>query len=114
MNKTNLLISRLRNMLSKRTDRPEDKHLGDGISPPVTVNELLEAFESQQREIERLTPFEQAFRHAWEMDTRFDKAGNPRQIRIVFKITTQTSESMQKAVQTLLSDFNANAAAQIR
>lgn len=106
------LTERLRAMLRGREDRPEDKWLGDGVSPPVTVKELLRALESQAAEIERLKPFEQVFRHAWEVDTKFDKAGKPRQIKVLFKTTTLTSASMQQSVRSLLTDFNENAASQ--
>jgi hypothetical protein len=108
MNDAQKLTEHLRAMLRGREDRPEDKFLGDGMSPPVTVKQLLKTLDAQAAEIERLKPFEQAFSHAWKLDTRFDKKGQPRQVSIVLKSTVVTSPGMQRDVLSLLTDFVAN------
>jgi hypothetical protein len=61
-------------------------------------------------EIERLRPYEEAFGRAWEVKTRFDRNNQPREIRVVFKVTTITGSSMADTVHKLLTDFNTNAA----
>jgi len=109
MNKVERITKSLRAMLRGREDRPEDKFLGDGMSEPIKVKEFLEVLTSQAAEIERLKVYEDAFNRAWEVKTKFDRQGNPSEIRAVLKVTTITSGHFQQEMHQLLAQFNAHA-----
>ena len=52
--------------------------------------------------------FDTLAQHAWEVKTYYDKDSNVRELRMVFRTSTITSESMRQSVSKLVDDFAAN------